>query len=360
MNKTCPFLLLIGLTLAQTAQANPQARIVGGVFADPDLSNFMVNVNNAKTGFGCGGVMLRRDWVVTAAHCLNEGTRLKDVTVTPGGLDLAIQTGKEWIPVKRMLLHQKFDLPNYKYDIALLQFEYPSQVGVPIAIVDNATLNTLIASGAQALAFGRGDFTARRPEDPLSNDDLSARTRLRRVDLPLVAKDVCEDEIGTIDPQLNNSGSTINQLHQGQLCAGGVSGKGICHGDSGGPLLVQKNDGFLYLAGLASWTWGCAQPNLPAIFTRVPAYARALKAVMDGQASTLTGEPDATDTSPSGGDTTSSPEDTETSETSTLSGGGAGDGGDGGDGGGGGGGGALSLAWLVFPFTLLRRRRREI
>ena len=149
-------------------------------------------------------------------------------------------------------------------------------------------------------------------------------------------------------------------LTQGQLCAGGESGKGVCHGDSGGPLLVQKNDGYLYLAGLTSWAQGCAQPNFPAIFTRVPSYINDLVAIIREGSATLNGEPDITAVLPPKDDTGSEPE--------TDTGGGAGDGtntaGDGtntaGDEGSnqsqGSGGGALSLACLTLP--LLRRRKK--
>jgi len=153
-----------------------------------------------------------------------------------------------------------------------------------------------------------------------------------------VANEVCEDLISATNAEgVDISAKTLTQ---GQLCAGGDSGKGVCNGDSGGPLLVQKNDNLLYLAGLASWVQGCAQPNLPAVFTRIPAYANALNAVMDGKSSTLNAEPDATAVLPDSGETDTPDSTGAGTETTTT---------------GGGGGATLPIAWL--GLVLLRRRR---
>ena len=144
-------ILITLILLTNLAQANLQPRIIGGAEANPKINNFMVHLNLSPGQ--CGGVMLRQDWVVSAAHCVKGRTK---ITVTPGSLDLSTQTGKEWIPVKRVVIHQGFNLTHLHNDIALLQLEYPSRVGVPIPLVDNTTLDDLITSGATAWVFGRG------------------------------------------------------------------------------------------------------------------------------------------------------------------------------------------------------------
>lgn len=47
--------------------------------------------------------------------------------------------------------------------------------------------------------------------------------------------------------------------------AGGVD---TCQGDSGGPLVIEGAVGPL-LAGLTSWSTGCARPGTPGIYTEV-------------------------------------------------------------------------------------------
>ncbi|KAH7952165.1 hypothetical protein HPB52_019673 [Rhipicephalus sanguineus] len=52
------------------------------------------------------------------------------------------------------------------------------------------------------------------------------------------------------------------------LC-GGRPGRGVCYGDSGGPLSCQLSDGRWYVLGVASFGSGCARAHYPDVYTRV-------------------------------------------------------------------------------------------
>ena len=60
------------------------------------------------------------------------------------------------------------------------------------------------------------------------------------------------------------------------MCAGDLEGgKGFCQGDSGSPLMCPpaSNQGdFLQLTGIASWSYGCAEPGFPGVYTETSYY----------------------------------------------------------------------------------------
>lgn len=61
----------------------------------------------------------------------------------------------------------------------------------------------------------------------------------------------------------------------GMLCAGlPEGGRDACQGDSGGPLTVANQ-----VAGIVSWGIGCARPNLPGVYARVPFYRNWIDSV---------------------------------------------------------------------------------
>jgi secreted trypsin-like serine protease len=291
-------------------------------------------VATSKATALCGGTFIRKDWVLTAAHCVADQTAAS-IKVIPGGEDVS-ENKNEVIPAKRIVVHQGFSEKTLHNDIALIQLESPTKTGTPVGIINPTSLNTAINSGATALAFGRGT------QDPVAlgeENSGSAVPKLFVVDLPLVANNVCEDQLNAI---MANAGGNPESLNNGHMCAGGTpaGGKDACQGDSGGPLMAPGNDGLIYLAGVTSWGYGCAQPHSPGVYTRVPAYAGAIDDIISGKSNTLTAPPKDTAVLGEDGEKPTQPENGEKPAQSK-----------------GGGGGALNGGWWLTLALLLRRRR---
>lgn len=103
-------------------------------------------------------------------------------------------------------------------------------------------------------------------------------TQLLQVQLPVMENKECDRKYRNIEEDLGIE--IIFGDHA--MCAGfSEGGRGSCHGDSGGPFMlpVQENGSFaFYQIGVLSGSIGCAQPNIPVIFSSVGYYADWIKA----------------------------------------------------------------------------------
>lgn len=252
-------------------------RIVGGYKTEPGEFPFQVRLNiRSRRGSGiCGGVVLDRFHILTAAHCMTAcvSQHLTTATIENSGVKATIgdhsikaNDGEQELDVETITAHEKYDACNFyanDHDIALIKVSSPIQFRFTTDGYGSINRPCMPESrtqsyndGEQVIVSGWG--VTRENSGALSNI-------LRYVQVPIVNTTKCQETYG----------SRVTQDH---ICAGfQVGGKDSCQGDSGGPL-VRVVDNRYELVGIVSFGYGCGQPGAPGVYTRVASYIDWIKA----------------------------------------------------------------------------------
>ncbi|CAH1163494.1 unnamed protein product [Phaedon cochleariae] len=221
--------------------------------------------------YQCGGVLVSRKFVATAAHCIITA-KLKDVLVYLGELDTQ-DTGnvEEFAPaelhrVRKRIIHPKFRYritqPD-RFDLALL--ELVTEAGnffhiSPICLPDG----DMKLTGRNAVVAGWGKVQ--------SSNELMGTNILRSATVPILDIRECMT--------WHKTRRITVDLHLEMLCAGHKNGKhDACLGDSGGPLIVLE-EGRWTLAGITSAGFGCGEPHQPGIYHKIPVTAQWIKRII--------------------------------------------------------------------------------
>ncbi|MEK7720886.1 MAG: serine protease [Elusimicrobiota bacterium] len=209
-------------------------KIVGGLDAVHGEFPFIVSLQSPGGHF-CGGSLIRKNWVLTAGHCVRDG--VKYVVIT-GLYDQKQQAGTESFPTTEVIHHP--NRVNRDYDFALLRLDGESKFS-PVS------LNRRELSGkADLVTAGWGDIA----------ETGGAVDLLQKVTVPLVSAERC-------------SVAYPGQITDRMICAGfDEGGKDSCQGDSGGPLLLGSG-AETTLVGVVSWGEGCARPNKYGVYAKV-------------------------------------------------------------------------------------------
>ena len=259
----------------------PQPKIIGGIESGTNEIPWQAYLNmtfgegSDQRTFICGGVVISEDVVLTAAHCMRNGTetaRPENVKVWAGITSIFSAGSLNSIAVSEIVLHPNYNSSRFANDIAILKLSstLPDDA-LPIRLAsvsdqqraDQAFANGWVTDGDRQpnlLVSGWGSTDA--------NDSSSGATRLQQTLLSGVPDNICDSMWGS---NINTSEYDIF------LCAGSVSptlGRDSCFGDSGGPLVWQDplraadSDFGLRLVGLVSFGEGCAG-RLPGVYSEV-------------------------------------------------------------------------------------------
>jgi secreted trypsin-like serine protease len=259
--------LLVGDAVAQSPPmpAQPrEARIVGGapVNASDRWPWQIALYHKGPDGVVrpiCGGSLISRDWVLTAAHCV-----ARDPTGTYRvGYGSNHLSSQKIADVARVVPHESYDPNIMENDLALIKLAQPAQVAdSAIARLPFARDLNSLSPGDSVVVTGFG--TTAQCASATSSPDCNMQEQLREVEIPVVDTAACRNDYSG-QPQV---------IGEHQMCAGveETGSKDSCQGDSGGPLVHNESNGYVQV-GIVSWGAGCAQAHKPGIYTRVASYA---------------------------------------------------------------------------------------
>lgn len=203
-----------------TAESNPTSR-------------HLVLIFDRRTESSCTAVLIRQNILLTAAHCIKSAPEY--LTLAFGNRPLEGQYVAR--SARRILTHPEYNksqtLDRNDLALILLKDGAPSS-HIPLDIPD---ASFPLKRGQTFTAAGFGRITGKG--DPQGNDIQGSGT-LRHVDL-------------VIDEMSKN---------QKQFAVDQTTGRGVCHGDSGGPAMMSFK-GKNYVVGIASAiSWSTAKSSL--------------------------------------------------------------------------------------------------
>nr|XP_008510054.1 PREDICTED: granzyme B-like [Equus przewalskii] len=240
-------LLLLAFLLSPGTEAG---EIIGGHEAAPHSRPYMAFVLSVteKERKNCGGVLVREDFVLTAAHC-----RGSSMMVTLGAHNIKKQERtQQFISVRGAIPHPHYNSENINNDIMLLKLERKAKLTAAVQPLSLHWGKTQVRPGEVCSVAGWGRVSLMG----------SFSDTLQEVELTVQQDRECESYLR------NYYNSTT------QLCVGDPKEKkSSFKGDSGGPL-VCKN----VIHGIVSYGRNNGTP--PRAFTKVSSFLSWIKKTM--------------------------------------------------------------------------------
>ncbi|KAI4891454.1 hypothetical protein NFI96_031879 [Prochilodus magdalenae] len=241
--------LLAALLPYLSQSASVKVGIVNGTEAKPHSRPYMVSIQRYGIHI-CGGFLVSKRFVMTAAHCWN---RISILTAVLGAHDLSDpKDGSIRMQVETYYVHPWYKgVNNFDYDIMLLKLRETAKksptvnwISIPVK-ADDIKPNTVCS----VAGWGR-----KGTHKEISN-------RLLETQVGIINKDKCKKLWKFLTPRM--------------VCA--INPGGTCKGDSGGPLVCNNT-----AVGIVSFgdKDTCDNPVRPDVYTKISQLLRWIKSVL--------------------------------------------------------------------------------
>ena len=236
--------LATGALVAPTPTASA---IVGGTDAARGEFPFMASIqsrgSSGSEGQICGGSVVGKRWILTAAHCTVFKPR--QVQVVVGRTDLT-EKGGQVLRVDRMLVHPDYD-DTGSSDVAL--WHTTRRITTPRIALAAPGDDVLEAAGTVLTVAGWGVE---------QSGGSTAPERLKKVEVSVTSDLECSTNL------------LLGFATDTEFCAATLGGDS-CQGDSGGPIFARREDGSFVQVGAVSYGLQCATPLFPGVYAELNA-----------------------------------------------------------------------------------------
>ncbi|NWW03056.1 GRAK protein, partial [Oreocharis arfaki] len=217
--------------------------IIGGHEVRPHSWPFMAAIQIENLDVLCGGTLVEKQWVLTAAHC--EIDELEDRVVLGAHRVSVAEKQQQIFEIMAIFRHRQFDRLSMTNDIMLLKLndtaklnEYVQPLPLPKSFED-------VEPGTLCQVAGWGNTSLGKPSE-----------YLQEAELEIVDRESCDKKYAK-KPKITNN----------MLCAIGKnrhSPSDACQGDSGGPLICAGQ-----YHGIVSFGRKCGKRGIPGVYTRL-------------------------------------------------------------------------------------------
>ena len=264
----------LGLVNADTCGPSTAEKVVGGnqtnIFDYPWMALIDYDSGKQIPDFRCGGSLINKRYVLTAAHCVTSlpgglrvtGVRIgehdlsreRDCKIGEEGEEIACAERYQDFSLESVHFHPGYSSTKLQDDIALIRLnadvDFRPNNARPICLPTGSA--TMIGKKVTVTGWGATEIGVRSD-------------KLLQVQLDLINTEDC-----------TRAYNGRVQIWHKQICAGGKRGIDACGGDSGGPLqapaLYRNNIKFIQYGIVSFGVTECGTAGVPGVYTNVVHY----------------------------------------------------------------------------------------